>query len=99
MRRREAEVLRRSTRDSRPTAANIGVLGDLNDTKDSPSTRTVIGRGRRPLIDTRVADDDKGFKLFNYGIRATCMDAFLGWKYYSRVDCYLCSIPTRARNG
>jgi endonuclease/exonuclease/phosphatase family metal-dependent hydrolase len=35
---------------------NLVVLGDLNDTRDSASTRAVIGRGRHKLIDTRPAE-------------------------------------------
>jgi endonuclease/exonuclease/phosphatase family metal-dependent hydrolase len=35
---------------------NLVVLGDLNDLKDSRSTREVIGRGRSGLIDTRPAE-------------------------------------------
>ncbi|HRT09992.1 MAG TPA: endonuclease/exonuclease/phosphatase family protein [Candidatus Paceibacterota bacterium] len=35
---------------------NVVVLGDLNDTKDSASTRAVIGRGRLRLVDTRPAE-------------------------------------------
>ena len=36
--------------------ANLIVLGDLNDTKDSPSTRAVLGRGKFKLLDTRPAE-------------------------------------------
>ena len=36
--------------------ANLVVLGDFNDTKDTKSTRTIIGRGRTALIDTRPAE-------------------------------------------
>ncbi len=36
--------------------ANLVVLGDFNDTKDSAATRTVIGRGPTGLIDTRPAE-------------------------------------------
>ena len=32
---------------------NLVVLGDFNDVKDAPSTRTLIGRGRNALVDTR----------------------------------------------
>jgi endonuclease/exonuclease/phosphatase family metal-dependent hydrolase len=34
----------------------VVVLGEFNDTKDSPSTRAVIGRGRLRLVDTRPAE-------------------------------------------
>jgi endonuclease/exonuclease/phosphatase family metal-dependent hydrolase len=36
--------------------ANLVVLGDFNNTKDSPSTKAVIGRGRTKLVDTRPAE-------------------------------------------
>ena len=36
--------------------ANIVVLGDFNDTKDTPSTKAVLGQGRNRLIDTRPAE-------------------------------------------
>jgi endonuclease/exonuclease/phosphatase family metal-dependent hydrolase len=35
---------------------NLVVLGDLNDTKDSKSTRTILGRGKYGLVDTRPAE-------------------------------------------
>jgi len=36
--------------------AKLIVLGDFNDTKDSKSIRTLLGRGRTALIDTRPAE-------------------------------------------
>jgi endonuclease/exonuclease/phosphatase family metal-dependent hydrolase len=36
--------------------ANLIVLGDFNDTKDSASTKAVIGRGMHKLVDTRPAE-------------------------------------------
>lgn len=38
-----------------PTA-NLIVLGDFNDTKDTPAIRTIRGRGRFALTDTRPAE-------------------------------------------
>ncbi len=35
---------------------NLVVLGDFNDSKDSASTKAVIGRGRHKLVDTRPAE-------------------------------------------
>jgi endonuclease/exonuclease/phosphatase family metal-dependent hydrolase len=35
---------------------NLIVLGDFNDTRDSASTKAVIGRGKRKLVDTRPAE-------------------------------------------
>jgi endonuclease/exonuclease/phosphatase family metal-dependent hydrolase len=36
--------------------ARLVVLGDLNDGKDSPSTKVIIGRGKQKLVDTRPAE-------------------------------------------
>lgn len=60
MRVEEARILREKVdlRMKTDPQANIVVLGDLNDTKDSPSTRTVIGRGRTKLLDTRPAEQN-----------------------------------------
>lgn len=58
LREQEARLLREKI-DARLAAngnANVIVLGDLNDTRDSKSTRTVIGRGKHALIDTRPAE-------------------------------------------
>jgi endonuclease/exonuclease/phosphatase family metal-dependent hydrolase len=59
---REQEALRlREIIDARLAEnpqINLIVAGDLNDTYDSPSTKTVIGRGRGKLIDTRPAEDN-----------------------------------------
>jgi endonuclease/exonuclease/phosphatase family metal-dependent hydrolase len=54
----EAKLLREKI-DARLAAnpnVNLVVLGDFNDTKDSPSTKAVIGRGKNKLIDTRPAE-------------------------------------------
>ena len=54
----EAKLLREKI-DARLAAnpnANLVVLGDFNDTKDSPSTKVVIGRGKHKLVDTRPAE-------------------------------------------
>ncbi|HOC54644.1 MAG TPA: endonuclease/exonuclease/phosphatase family protein [Verrucomicrobiota bacterium] len=54
----EAKLLREKidARFAADPGANLVVLGDFNDTKDSPSTRAVIGRGRHKLVDTRPAE-------------------------------------------
>jgi endonuclease/exonuclease/phosphatase family metal-dependent hydrolase len=36
--------------------ANLIVLGDLNDTYNSPPIKTVVGRGKHKLVDTRPAE-------------------------------------------
>ncbi len=54
----EAKILRGIVNE-RLTAnpdANLVVLGDFNDTKDSPSTKEVIGRGKLKLVDARPAE-------------------------------------------
>jgi endonuclease/exonuclease/phosphatase family metal-dependent hydrolase len=54
----EAKLLREKI-DARFTAnpdVNLIVLGDFNDTKDSASTKAVIGKGRHKLVDTRPAE-------------------------------------------
>lgn len=58
MRLEEAKLLRAKV-DARLAAdprANLVVLGDLNDTKDSRSTRAIIGTGKNKLVDTRPAE-------------------------------------------
>ncbi|MBM3832650.1 MAG: endonuclease/exonuclease/phosphatase family protein [Verrucomicrobia bacterium] len=58
MREQEALILREKI-DARLKAnpeVNLIVLGDLNDVKDSRSTRIIIGRGRAALTDTRPAE-------------------------------------------
>jgi endonuclease/exonuclease/phosphatase family metal-dependent hydrolase len=58
MRREEAKILRGIVeRDLRANRnLNLVVLGDFNDVKNSASTRTILGRGRFKLIDTRPAE-------------------------------------------
>jgi endonuclease/exonuclease/phosphatase family metal-dependent hydrolase len=58
MRLEEAKILRGIV-DARLAAnpnANLVVLGDFNSTKDTPSTRMLMGRGNTRLIDTRPAE-------------------------------------------
>ncbi len=58
MREQEAHILRAKI-DARMKAdpgGNIVVVGDLNDTKATKSTRAIIGRGNGALIDTRPAE-------------------------------------------
>ncbi len=54
----EAKVLRGiiDTRLAKDPDAKLIVLGDFNDTKDSASTKEIIGRGRFKLTDTRPAE-------------------------------------------
>ncbi len=58
MRLEEAKLLREII-DARLAVnpnANLIVLGDLNDAYDSPAVKTVLGRGRTGLLDTRPAE-------------------------------------------
>lgn len=54
----EAKVLRDiiDARLAKNPNARLLVLGDFNDTRDSASTKEIIGRGRFKLIDTRPAE-------------------------------------------
>lgn len=97
MRRMEATILREKI-DARMKAdprANLVVLGDFNDTKNSPPIKTILGRGRRALIDTRPAElnGDTAPPL-----RAGYDPPNITWTYfygaedsYSRVDYILLS--------
>ncbi len=54
----EAKALREKI-DARLAAdpnANLVVLGDFNDTRDSATTKAIIGRGKLKLLDTRPAE-------------------------------------------
>ncbi|NLH72131.1 MAG: hypothetical protein GX456_03650 [Verrucomicrobia bacterium] len=58
IRAQEARILRRQVDallNANPNL-NLIVLGDLNDSKDSIPVRTIIGRGKNSLIDTRPAE-------------------------------------------
>ena len=58
MRLQEAKLLREkidAILKANPNA-NLVVLGDFNDTKDSASTKAVIGTGKFKLVDTRPAE-------------------------------------------
>ena len=79
---------------------NLVVLGDFNDTKDSKSTRAVIGRGKHALIDTRPAErngDDQPNPNPRYEPRAITWTHHYGKEdTYSRID-YLLLSPGMAR--
>lgn len=56
----EAKLMRQIIDERLASApdANLVVLGDFNDTKDSPALKTLVGRGRRKLVDTRPAEQN-----------------------------------------
>lgn len=75
--------------------ANVLVLGDLNDIKNSISTRALIGTGRSSLIDTRPAErngDPKPTAGSRLAPRNIVWTHFYGVEdSYSRVDYILLS--------
>ena len=79
---------------------NLVVLGDFNDTKDSKSTRVVIGRGKHALLDTRPAErngDDQPNPNPRYEPRTITWTHHYGKEdTYSRID-YIMLSPGMAR--
>ena len=80
--------------------ANLVVLGDFNDNKDSPSLKEIIGRGRLKLIDTRPAerngDDVPANKSPRELRNVTWTHFYAAEDSYSRIDFILLS-PSIAR--
>ncbi len=98
----EAKLLREKI-DARLAAdpdANVVVVGDFNDHKDSYSTKAVIGRGRNKLVDTRPAErngDDASTTNPAWDPRNITWTHFYGKEdTYSRIDFILLS-PAMAR--
>ncbi len=92
MRLAEAKLLREKI-DARLNAdpqAHILVLGDFNDTKDSASTRAVIGRYRGKLIDTRPAEQN-GDEPPGDGRNVTWTHYYAKTDSYERIDFLLLS--------
>jgi endonuclease/exonuclease/phosphatase family metal-dependent hydrolase len=102
MRLEEAKMLREKI-DARFAAnpnINLVVLGDLNDTKDKPSTKVVIGKGKQKLVDTRPAErngDNAPSENPRYEPRSITWTHHYGVEdSYSRLD-YLLLSPGMAR--
>jgi endonuclease/exonuclease/phosphatase family metal-dependent hydrolase len=98
----EAKLLREKI-DARLVAdpdANIIVVGDFNDTKDSASTKAVIGRGKKKLVDTRPAerngDNAPGTDRAHEPRDITWTEYYGKTDSYSRID-YLLISPGMAR--
>ncbi len=96
----EARLLREEI-DARFEAnpnVNLVVLGDFNDTKDSASTKMVIGRGRRKLVDTRPAEreGDNAADASPEARKITWTHYFNKEDTYSRID-YILLSPGMAR--
>jgi endonuclease/exonuclease/phosphatase family metal-dependent hydrolase len=79
---------------------NLIVLGDFNDTKDSASTKAVIGRGKHKLVDTRPAerngDNTPSSKPALEPRNVTWTHYFGKADSYSRID-YILISPGLAR--
>lgn len=97
MRLEEAKILREKI-DAFLTAkpnANLIVLGDFNDLHNSPALRTILGRGKKALVDTRPAERN-GDDLPHSDRRLTHRN--IAWTHfyavedtYSRLDYILLS--------
>ncbi len=98
----EARLLREKidARLQADPAANLVVVGDFNDTKDSPSTKAVIGRGKFKLVDTRPAEangDNAPSDNPAWEPRNICWTHYYGKADdYSRID-YILLSPGMAR--
>ncbi len=97
LREQEALILRELVEarlQARPDG-NLAVVGDLNDVKNSPSTRAVTGRGRLGLVDTRPAERQGGSRSASQpteALRKVVWTHFYGVEdTYSRVDYILVS--------
>jgi endonuclease/exonuclease/phosphatase family metal-dependent hydrolase len=98
MRLEEAKLLREAV-DARLAAnpsANLVVLGDFNDTKDSASTKAVIGRGKAKLVDTRPAERNGDNATGGEPRNVSWTHYYAKEDSYSRVD-YLLVSPGMAR--
>jgi endonuclease/exonuclease/phosphatase family metal-dependent hydrolase len=80
--------------------ANFVVLGDFNNTKDSPSTKAIIGTGKSKLVDTRPAErngDDAPNPNPRYSPSNVTWTYYYGVEdTYSRID-YILLSPGMAR--
>jgi len=80
--------------------ARLVVLGDFNDVKDSDTVRTLIGRGRFKLTDTRPAErnGDNSVSVDSREPRNVTWTEYYGKEdTYSRVD-YILLSPAMARD-
>lgn len=76
-------------------AAKIIVLGDFNDTKNTPSTKEIIGRGKFKLVDTRPAErngDNAPNENPRFEPRNICWTHYYGLEdSFARIDYLLIS--------
>ena len=97
----EAKILREKidARLATNSEANLAVLGDLNDSKDSLSTKAVMGRGKHKLVDTRPAErngDGAAAQSSSEPRNITWTHYFGKEDTYSRID-YILLSPGMAR--
>jgi endonuclease/exonuclease/phosphatase family metal-dependent hydrolase len=98
MRLEEAKLLREKI-DARLAvnpSANLVVLGDFNDGKDSASTKAVIGRGKGKLVDTRPAERNGDNAVGREPRNIAWTHYYAKEDSYSRID-YLLVSPGMAR--
>jgi endonuclease/exonuclease/phosphatase family metal-dependent hydrolase len=98
----EAKLLREKI-DARLAASpnvNLIVLGDFNDSKDSASTKAVIGKGKFKLVDTRPAerngDDARAWSVAQEPRNVNWTHYYARDDTYSRLD-YIMLSPGMAR--
>ena len=96
----EAKLLRELI-DGRLAASpnlNLVVLGDFNDTRDSGPIRTLVGRGRFKLVDTRPAErnGDSGGSGAGDARTVTWTHYYAKEDTYARID-YILLSPGMAR--
>jgi len=95
--REQEALLLREVVDARLKAnpgLNLIVLGDFNDTKESKAIRTLLGRGKTGLIDTRPAEKSSfpvASASGNSNRRITWTHFFATEDTYSRIDYILLS--------
>jgi endonuclease/exonuclease/phosphatase family metal-dependent hydrolase len=93
----EAKILRRIVEEHLRADPEVRliVLGDMNDTPNAESTRTIVGRGKLKLIDTRPAErngDRPADATTHYRPRNVTWTHYYGAEdSYSRIDYILIS--------
>jgi endonuclease/exonuclease/phosphatase family metal-dependent hydrolase len=103
LRLQEAKQLRRIVDEKLQAnpAARLVVLGDFNDTKNTASTKEVIGRGKTKLTDTRPAErngDNAPNENPRYEPRNICWTHYYGLEdSFARID-YILLSPALARD-
>jgi len=93
----EAEALRKIVVQRLTASPNLNliVVGDLNDMPNTPPIRTLIGRGKRKLVDLRPAEQsgDKVLSVNQYPSRRVTWTSYYDPEdSYSRLDYLLASL-------